>query len=101
MPRAGFEPAIPATKRPQTYVSHSAATGIGYICIYTFLNYICAYIGIGVAQSVSDYGLDDREIEARSEAKVKGFFPVASESRPAMRPTQPPAHWIAGVISRG
>jgi hypothetical protein len=27
MPRAGFEPAIPATKQPQTY----AATGIGYV----------------------------------------------------------------------
>jgi hypothetical protein len=29
MPRAGFEPAIPATKRPQTYVLNRAATGIG------------------------------------------------------------------------
>jgi hypothetical protein len=26
---AGFEPAIPATKRPQTYALHRAATGIG------------------------------------------------------------------------
>jgi hypothetical protein len=29
MPSAGFEPAIPATKRPQTYVFDSTATGIG------------------------------------------------------------------------
>jgi hypothetical protein len=29
MPSAGFEPAIPATKRPQTYALDSAATGIG------------------------------------------------------------------------
>jgi hypothetical protein len=29
MPRAAFEPATPATKRPQTYASDSAATGIG------------------------------------------------------------------------
>jgi hypothetical protein len=29
MPRAGFEPAIPATKRPQTYSLDCAATGIG------------------------------------------------------------------------
>jgi hypothetical protein len=29
MPRAGLEPAIPATKRPQTYVLDRAATGIG------------------------------------------------------------------------
>jgi hypothetical protein len=29
MPRAGFEPVTPATKRPQTYALHRAATGIG------------------------------------------------------------------------
>jgi hypothetical protein len=29
-PRAGFEPAITATKRPQTYALDRAATGIGY-----------------------------------------------------------------------
>jgi hypothetical protein len=31
MPRAGFEPAIPATKRPQTYALNSAETGIGWV----------------------------------------------------------------------
>jgi hypothetical protein len=30
MPRAGFEPATPTTKRPQTYALESAATGIGH-----------------------------------------------------------------------
>jgi hypothetical protein len=29
MPRVGFEPATPATKRPQTYALYRAATGIG------------------------------------------------------------------------
>jgi hypothetical protein len=29
MPQAGFEPAIPATKRPQTYALDRTATGIG------------------------------------------------------------------------
>jgi hypothetical protein len=29
MPSAEFEPAIPATKRPQTYALDSAANGIG------------------------------------------------------------------------
>jgi hypothetical protein len=29
MPWAGFEPAIPATERPQTYILDRAATGIG------------------------------------------------------------------------
>jgi hypothetical protein len=30
MPSAEFEPAIPATKRPQTYALDRAATGIGF-----------------------------------------------------------------------
>jgi hypothetical protein len=33
MPQAGFESAIPATKRPQTYALDRAATGIGCINI--------------------------------------------------------------------
>jgi hypothetical protein len=31
MPRVVFEPAIPESKRPQTYVLDSAATGIGLL----------------------------------------------------------------------
>jgi hypothetical protein len=31
MTRAVFEPAIPATKRPQTYALDRAATAIGYL----------------------------------------------------------------------
>jgi hypothetical protein len=34
MPRAEFEPAIPATGRPQTYALDRAATGIGTNSIY-------------------------------------------------------------------
>jgi len=30
MPRAGFEPSIPAIERPQTYASDSVANGISY-----------------------------------------------------------------------
>jgi hypothetical protein len=45
---------------------------------------------------VSGYGLDDRAIEVRSPAEAKGFFPVASVSRPALRPTQPPVQWVLG-----
>jgi hypothetical protein len=33
MPLAGFEPAIPANKRPQTYALDRAATEIGMIII--------------------------------------------------------------------
>jgi hypothetical protein len=50
---------------------------------------------------VSDYGLDDRAIGVRSPAGAKDFFPVASLSRPALRPTQPPVQWIPGVLSPG
>jgi hypothetical protein len=31
MPLAGFEPATPATKRPQTYALDCAATEVGYM----------------------------------------------------------------------
>jgi len=34
MPPAGFDPAIPASNRPQTYNLDRAATGIGLITIY-------------------------------------------------------------------
>jgi hypothetical protein len=41
MPSAGFEPATPATKRPQTYVLDLAATEVG---LYPFLIYFkCIY----------------------------------------------------------
>jgi hypothetical protein len=39
MPRAGFEPAIPATKRPRTYDLDGAATGIGSVMFYCTLSY--------------------------------------------------------------
>jgi hypothetical protein len=49
---------------------------------------------------VSDYGLDDREIGVRSPAGAKDF-PLASVSRPALGPTQPPVQWVPGVLSPG
>jgi hypothetical protein len=33
MPSAGFEPATPATKRPQTYALDRAATDVGYLLL--------------------------------------------------------------------
>jgi hypothetical protein len=47
---------------------------------------------------VSDYWLDDRAIGVRSPAGQR-TFPLASVSRPALRPTQPPVQWVPGVIS--
>jgi hypothetical protein len=50
---------------------------------------------------VSDYGLDDRAIGVRSPAGTKDFFPLASVSRPALGPTQPPVQSGPGVLSPG
>jgi hypothetical protein len=49
---------------------------------------------------VSGYGLDDRAIEVRSPAGAR-IFPIASVSRPALEPTQPPVQWVPGVLSPG
>jgi hypothetical protein len=49
---------------------------------------------------VSDYGLDDRAIGVRFPAGAK-IFPLASVSRPALGPTQPPLQWVPGALSPG
>jgi hypothetical protein len=36
-------------------------------------------------------------IGVRSPAGAKDFFPLASVSRPALGPTQPPVQWVPGV----
>jgi hypothetical protein len=52
---------------------------------------------------VSDYGLDDRAIgrSGFDPRQGKRIFPLSSVSRPALGPTQPPVHWVPGVLSRG
>jgi hypothetical protein len=45
------------------------------------------------ASIVSDYRLDDR---GSIPDRGKGFFSLASVSRPALRPTQPPIQWVPG-----
>jgi hypothetical protein len=47
---------------------------------------------------VSDYGLDDRDSIPDSD---KGCFVLAPASRPALGPTQPPIHWVQGVLPLG
>jgi hypothetical protein len=51
------------------------------------LNYFRSRVSSG--SIVSDYGLDDRAIGVRSPAAAKDFS-LASVSRPALGPTQPP-----------
>jgi hypothetical protein len=50
---------------------------------------------------MSGYGLDNRAIEVRSPVEAKGFFLVASVSRPTLAPTQPPVQWVPEVLSAG
>jgi hypothetical protein len=46
---------------------------------------------------VSDYGLDDRSV---IPGRDKGYFPLASASRPAsLGPTQPPIQWVPVALT--
>jgi hypothetical protein len=49
---------------------------------------------------VSGYGLDNRAIHVRSPADAKDF-PLTSESRAALGPTQPPVKCVPGGLSPG
>jgi hypothetical protein len=63
-----------------------------YLTKYTYSMSWCSSVSI-----VSDYGLDDRgSIPGRDR-----IFPLASVSRPALRPTEPPVQWVLGVLSPG
>jgi hypothetical protein len=43
MPPSGFEPAIPASERPQTHALDRAATGIGRKTLYPPLRYLTVH----------------------------------------------------------
>jgi hypothetical protein len=44
------------------------------------------------------YGLDDRGFESRQRL---GIFLFTTTSRPALRSTHPPLHWVPGALSLG
>jgi hypothetical protein len=46
---------------------------------------------------VFDYRLDD---QGSISGRGKGFFSVASVSRPTLGPTQPPIQWVPRVLSQ-
>jgi hypothetical protein len=50
---------------------------------------------------VSGYGLDDRAIQGSMPGRGEIIFTLASVSKPALEPTQPPVQWIQGVLSPG
>jgi hypothetical protein len=56
-------------------------------------------LGGGIAQSAVCL-TTDWTTEVRSSAEARSF-PVASVSRPGLRPTQPPVQWVIGVLTRG
>jgi hypothetical protein len=66
------------------------------INIDTYLRPKMSRVSLGTI--VSDYGLDDRAIGVRCPAGQR-IFPIASLSRPALGPTQPPVQWVPGVLS--
>jgi hypothetical protein len=72
---------------------------VKFIHIYTLRCTVCVSRGSSVS-IVSDCGLGDRTIEVRSPVEAKDF-PLASVSRPALGPTQPPVQWIPAVLSPG
>ena len=50
MPPAGFEPAIPASERPQTHALDRAATGIGRgVLVFIIIMYNVYYFNFGLS----------------------------------------------------
>jgi hypothetical protein len=50
---------------------------------------------------VSSYGLDDLGDRGSILGRDERNFPLASVSRPALGPTQPPLQWVPEVLSLG
>jgi hypothetical protein len=53
---------------------------------------------LGSSVSTVSHRLHDRD---SISGRDRGFFPIASVSRPALTTTQPPVQWVPGVLSLG
>jgi hypothetical protein len=86
------------------YICENLKLRTRFIHNFESLNLFCAYLYTGSRGSsgsiVSDCGLDNRAIGVRSPAGQR-IFPLASVSRPALGPTQPPVLCVPGVLSPG
>jgi hypothetical protein len=58
-------------------------------------------VGAGVGQSVQRPRTGRPGDRGSIPGRVKSIFPLASVSRPALGPTQPPVQWVSGVLSPG
>jgi hypothetical protein len=56
MPRAGFEPVTPATKRPQTYALDRAAAGIGCLVNYFRLLFLLKAVPLHAMEALGGRG---------------------------------------------
>jgi hypothetical protein len=65
------------------------------ISLYSINQFILQWYSWGSSVSiVSDYRLDDQRL---IPGRNKGIFPLASVSRLALRPIEPPIQWVPGV----
>jgi hypothetical protein len=95
-----FRPSRPIT---QTQYEHTRIQNVRGAFTRLRKIWLAHYINRSWSSSgsiVSDYGLDDQAIGIRSPEEEKDF-PLASVSRPALSPTQPPLQWVPGVLSQG
>jgi hypothetical protein len=75
---------------------------LGFLLLFSFANYgICFYVSIvfnlcahgNTGWTTGRSGFDPR--------RGQSIFSIASVSRPAPGPTQPPVQWVPGVLSPG
>jgi len=66
MPPVGFEPAISAGERPQTYASDRAATGTGYI-LRTLSKKRAVFLNVTFKQKCEIWSKRERQIYAHEE----------------------------------